>query len=84
MNTKENNVAKSDPEEVGFFLALQLVVFRSLKYCQQAAADNALGHAAAFSAEIIASSFFFFFFQQDLKTKQKQRADNNGNVCNLI
>lgn len=81
MNTKENNVAKSDPEEVGFFLALQLVVFRSLKYCQQAAADNALGHAAAFSAEIIAS---FFFFQQDLKTKQKQRADNNGNVCNLI
>lgn len=83
MNTKENNVAKSDPEEVGFFLALQLAVFRSLKYCQQAAADNALGHAAAFSAEIIASSFFFFF-QQDLKTKQKQRADNNGNVCNLI
>lgn len=83
MNTKENNVAKSDAEEVGFFLALQLAVFRSLKYCQQAAADNALGHAAAFSAEIIASSFFFFF-QQDLKTKQKQRADNNGNVCNLI
>lgn len=46
MNTKENNVEKSEPEEVGFFLALKLVVFRSLKYCACAAADNAVEHCS--------------------------------------
>lgn len=56
--TKENNVAKWEPEEAGLrlfgvFFRLKVGGFRGLKYATQAAAGSAVSNTAAFSTEII-------------------------------